>query len=146
MDPIRLVPLLCAALALSGPVGAAEPRSYLDPALEWAGCPDFMPEGCSIAVVHGDPAGAQSDVFFRVPAGAQIPLHWHSAAERMLLVDGRLRVQYDGRAAATLAPGTYAYGPARLPHSAVCEGTQACVLFIAFDGPVDAHEGRPGPE
>lgn len=102
-----------------------------------------MPERCAIAAVHGDPAGNQSDVFFRVPPKAEIPLHWHSAAERMVLVDGRLRVSYDGQAPGTLTPGTYAYGPARLAHSATCESEQPCVLFIAFDGPVDAYAGRP---
>lgn len=139
----------CAAalLALSGTAHPADPpapsRSFQDPALKWGPCPDFMPEGCAITVVHGDPAGDEADVFFRVPARAAIPLHWHSAAERMVLVAGRLTVRYDGQRPVTLTPGTYAYGPARLAHSATCEGAQPCVLFIAFDGPVDAHAGRP---
>lgn len=125
---------------------AALSRSFEDPSLAWGDCPGFMPEGCAIAVVHGDPAGKESDLFFRVPAGSEIPLHWHTQAERMLLVDGRLQVRYDGREPITLAPGTYAYGPARLPHSATREGDRPCVLFIAFDGPVDAHPGRPAPD
>lgn len=142
-----------AAALSAGVAAAAEPtapaapaRSFEDPALQWGDCPGFMPDGCAIAVVHGDPAGDDADVFFRVPAGAEVPLHWHSAAERMVLVDGRLRVRYDGHAPVALTPGTYAYGPARLPHSASCEDgddARPCVLFIAFDGPVDAHAGRP---
>jgi hypothetical protein len=45
--------------------------------------------------------------------------------------------------AATLTPGMYADGPARLAHKASCLGEQACTLFIAFEGPVDAvpHSG-----
>lgn len=139
-----------AAFGPAGGVSAADPaapaRSFQDPALQWNDCPDFMPEGCAISVVHGDPAGNESDVFFRVPAKAEVPLHWHTAAERMVLVDGRLSVRYDGQAPATLLPGTYAYGPARVAHSATCESAQPCVLFIAFDGPVDAHAGRPAAE
>jgi quercetin dioxygenase-like cupin family protein len=139
-----------AAFGLPGRAIAADPvapaRSFQDPALQWGDCPDFMPEGCAISVVHGDPAGEESDVFFRVPAKAEIPLHWHSEAERMVLVDGRLSVRYDGQAPVTLTPGTYAYGPARLAHSATCESAQPCVLFIAFDGPVDAHAGRSAAE
>lgn len=149
MHPIQLIPKAIAcglsAMALCGQAIAADPaapsRSYQDPALQWTDCPEFMPKGCAIAVVHGDPAGQESDLFFRVPSKAEIPQHWHSAAERMVLVDGRLHVSYDGRAPATLTPGTYAYGPARLAHSATCESEQSCVLFIAFDGPVDAHAG-----
>lgn len=154
MHPIRVPTLVLAcglaALAASIRLPAAEPaamsRAFDDPALEWGGCPEFMPEGCAIAVVRGDAAGEESDLFFRVPANAEIPLHWHSEAERMVLVDGRLQVRYEGREPVTLAPGTYAYGPARLPHSARCESARPCVLFIAFDGPVDAHAGRPAAE
>ena len=46
----------------------------------------------------------------------------------------------------TLAPGTYAYGPAGLPHRASCTSPEPCPLFIAFEGPVDVlpHEGDIG--
>lgn len=37
-----------------------------------------------------------------------------------------------------LRPGTYAYGPAHLPHVATCLSKEPCVLFIAFVEPVDA--------
>jgi len=37
-----------------------------------------------------------------------------------------------------LEPGTYAYGPAGLPHTARCQADEACVLFIASEEPVDA--------
>jgi len=37
-----------------------------------------------------------------------------------------------------VTPGEYAYGPAKLPHEATCTSTTPCVLFIAFEGPVDA--------
>ncbi len=47
-------------------------------------------------------------------------------------------VQYDGQEAIILTPGTYAYGPPQLPHSAICQSEEPCVLFIAFEEPVDA--------
>jgi hypothetical protein len=53
-------------------------------------------------------------------------------------------VTYDGQAPATLRPGHYAFGPARLPHAARCAaGSAACVLFISFEAPVDAQPGGP---
>ena len=61
-------------------------RSFQDPALEWGACPELMPKGCGIAVVRGDPAAEEADVFLRVPPKAQIPLHWHTTAERIVLV------------------------------------------------------------
>lgn len=50
-----------------------------------------MPKGFELAVLHGDPAQPNADVFFRIPAKAQIPNHWHSSAERMVLVEGYWR-------------------------------------------------------
>ena len=94
--------------------------------------------GNRTAVLQGDPAQPNADVFFQVPGGAVIPSHRHTSAERMVLVEGRLRVQYRGQPAATLEPGGYAYGPAGRSHEATCESTGPCTLFIAFEGPVDA--------
>jgi quercetin dioxygenase-like cupin family protein len=113
-------------------------RAADDAALQWGGCPDFLPAGCAIAVLHGDPSQPNVDVFLKVPAQARIPQHTHTSAERMVLVAGELQVTYDGQAATRLVPGTYAYGPAGRPHSAVCVSDAPCVLFIAFESPLDA--------
>jgi uncharacterized RmlC-like cupin family protein len=56
----------------------------------------------------------------------------------MVLVAGELHVTYLGQDAAILKPGTYAYGPAKRPHSGLCASAVPCVLFIAFESPVDA--------
>jgi quercetin dioxygenase-like cupin family protein len=113
-------------------------RSAQDAQLQWGPCPPFMPAGCGLAVLHGDPAKPNADVFLKVPAKAAIPEHWHTSAERMVLVAGELSVHYQGQAKVVLKPGMYAYGPAKLPHSAACVGSTACVLFIAFESAVDA--------
>ena len=113
-------------------------RSAQDAQIQWGPCPPFMPAGCGLAVLHGDPAKANADVFLRLPGNASIPEHWHTSAERMVLVAGELSVSYQGQPTAVLKPGMYAYGPSKLPHSASCVGTTSCVLFIAFESPVDA--------
>jgi quercetin dioxygenase-like cupin family protein len=105
-----------------------------------------MPAGCGLALLHGDPTKANADLFFKVPANAAIPEHWHTSAERMVLVAGELSVTYKGQAKVVLKPGMYAYGPAKLPHTASCAGGASCVLFIAFESPVDAVPGVPPPE
>lgn len=134
--------VLSALLAFWSPFTlAGEPAlafTFEDPQLKWGPCPDFIPKGCEIAVLHGDPAKENADVFFKVPANFTIPRHWHTSAERMVLVSGELRVTYEGQATTTLKPGTYAYGPAKLPHDAVCGNGPPCVLFIAFEAPIDA--------
>lgn len=133
------------AVALAEP-GGAEASSWRhdDPALQWGPCPEFLPEGCAIAVLQGDPAEPNADVFFKVPGGADIAAHWHTSAERMVLVSGRMTVQYEGQPSVQLERGSYAYGPARAVHSARCAEGEDCVLFIAFEHPVDAVPVEPG--
>ena len=109
-----------------------------DVQLKWGPCPPFLPNGCAIAVLHGDPAKDNVDVFFKVPAKSTIPIHWHTSAERMVLVAGELHVTYDGQKMVILKPGTYAYGPAKRTHSGFCASSDPCVLFIAFESPLDA--------
>ena len=134
------------SLGLAGPVALAqapipEPaltQTFDDVQLKWGPCPAFLPKGCAIAVLHGDPAQDNLDVFFKVPGGSTVPLHWHTSAERMVLVAGELHVTYDGQKTAILRPGTYAYGPAKRPHDGFCASSEPCVLFIAFESPLDA--------
>ncbi len=120
-------------------------NTFKDAQLKWGPCPAFIPKGCQIAVLHGDPSKDNADVFFKVPANFDIPDHWHTSAERMVLVSGKLRVTYDGQEPVTLRPGMYAYGPAKVSHKASCAKGTPCVLFIAFESSVDAFptENKP---
>lgn len=142
------VALLASPLAMADKP-AADPVlvfTFKDPGLKWGPCPPFIPKGCEIAVLHGDPAKPNVDVFFKVPGGSSIPEHWHTSAERMTLVSGELKVTYQGQEATTLKPGMYAYGPPKVPHKATCAKGDPCVLFIAFESPLDAvpteHAGK----
>ena len=131
---------LSLAIMLSG-ASLANPAQALSPddsTLTWGPCPSFLPAGCQIAVLNGDPGKPNADVFFKVPAKSTLPAHWHTSAERMVLVAGELRVKYDGQAPALLKPGSYAYGPPKVAHSGECVSDVPCVLFIAFESPVDA--------
>lgn len=151
--------IVASAAAAQAPPPAAAPAPAAGPAVEraitvsfdadalaWGACPPLMPEGCAIAAVHGDPSRPNADIFFRVPAGSTVPRHWHSSAERMVLVSGAMTVDYDGQEPITLKTGSYAYGPAKLPHAAVCAPGAPCVLFIAFEGPVDVLSDESGEE
>jgi len=109
-----------------------------DEDLQWGPCPEFMPESCGLAVLQGDPEARNADVFLRLRGNTAVAHHWHTSAERMVLVAGEMEVNYDGQDPVTLTAGTYAYGPARLPHSTYCRSEEDCVLFIAFEEPVDA--------
>jgi quercetin dioxygenase-like cupin family protein len=129
--------ITCAFAQVPAPEQALA-QSANDAQLEWAPCPFFLPPGCAMAVLHGDPTEENLDVFFKVPAQSTIPLHWHSSSQRMLLVAGELELTYDGQKTAVLTPGTYAYGPAKRPHRGYCASANPCILFIAFELPLDA--------
>lgn len=134
--------LLVLLLATGTPAMAGDDKAFIrqfqDANLEWGSCPAFMPESCGLAVLQGDPGERDTDVFFRLRSGTTAPHHWHTSAERMVLVAGKMWVHYDGQEPVVIRPGNYAYGPPELPHVARCESEQDCVLFISFDDPVDA--------
>lgn len=136
---IRRAGLLCLLVSSTGRAQELPfALAFKDTAMKWGPCPALFPKGCELAVVHGDPAKPNADVLLKVPPGMVIPRHWHTSAERMVLLSGRLTVSYDGRKPLALKPGAYAFGPAKLPHEAVCAKGTPCVLFIAFEEPVDA--------
>ncbi len=139
--------ILLTAPVFCGTLNAAEPApkveaplaiAQADTQLAWADCPAIFPAGCKLAVLHGDPSQPGADVFLRIPAGYTIPAHSHTSAERMVLVSGQLDVTYAGHPMVSLKTGDYAYGPAKLAHTARCNGSEPCTLFIAFDTAVDA--------
>jgi hypothetical protein len=84
--------LLAAGTGAYGTEPAAEPaiaRTISDPGLQWGPCPEFIPKGCGLAVLHGEPPKPNVDVFLKVPAGMTLPNHKHTSAERMVLVADR---------------------------------------------------------
>lgn len=120
--------------------------SIYDESLEWGPCPEFFPAGCQIAVIHGDPAKPNVDIFFKIPGKYDLPAHWHTSPERMTLLSGSLNVNYRGQPPTELKTGMYAYGPAKAVHDGRCVSDEPCVLFIAFEDPLDAVEFvRPAP-
>ncbi|WP_246474466.1 cupin domain-containing protein [Arenibacter arenosicollis] len=123
---------------LEGELETSLVRTHTDKDLQWGPCPSFMPEGCTISVLHGNPSKNNVDVFFKVPASYEIPEHWHSSAERMILVSGELHVTYEGEKEQIMKVGSYAFGPSTKPHTAKCGDKDPCVLFIAFEEPLDA--------
>ena len=133
------IAMMCASVSWAQ-APAQEPalaRTATDPALQWGACPPFLPAGCGLAVLHGDPAKPNADVFLKLPAKSVIPEHWHTSAERMVLVAGELHITYAGQPITVLRPGMYVYGPAKLSHKGTCASATPCVLFIAFELPVD---------
>lgn len=113
-------------------------RTMNDKDLKWGPCPEIFPKGCEMTVIHGAPSQANADVYMKVPSNYTIPAHSHTSAEHMTLVSGELKVKYQGSEEVTMRNGTYAYGPAGVPHEAKCVSAESCVLSVGFEKPVDA--------
>ena len=144
MKGIVRASLILSIPALASPAAGEQERAQplaipaSDAGLQWGPCPPIFPGACQIAVLHGAPTLPNADIFLRVGPGYVLPLHRHTSAERMVLVSGALQVRYEGTEEVTLTPGTYAYGPPGRAHEGRCVSLDACTLFIAFEGPVDA--------
>ncbi len=117
-------------------------KTHKDPSLKWGPCPELFPKGCEISVLQGDPTKPQADIFLKIPANYQIPSHTHTSPEHMTLVNGEMKIHYEGQDPVTAITGTYLYGPAKAPHKAKCVGNEECVLFISFDAKIDAIKSK----
>ena len=126
-----------APLALAQSGGALTTFKPADASLKWGACPEGLPKGCQVAVLNGDPGKPNADVFLRLPGKAKVPPHKHTSAERIVIMQGTINVTYEGSKPASVGKGAYLYSPAGVVHEATCTSAEACVLFIAFEQPVD---------
>jgi len=149
--PARLACIALLAIivapALAGPAEAQEAPLLLTPdapSLEWFPCGDFIPEECQATILRLGPEGWNSDVLYRIPAGMDLPTHWHTSQERMILISGEFHVDYEGHEPIVMRAGSYAWGPPGVSHSARCANQGTCLLFVAFVDPPDGFplEGR----
>jgi quercetin dioxygenase-like cupin family protein len=70
-------------------------------------------------------------------AGCDVPMHFHSVTEQVMIVNGTMRFQMKGDAMRVLNAGAYATSPARHPHQATC--STDCEFYILSEGPFDIH-------
>jgi len=95
------------------------------------------PAGSESITLHDDPAG--TELFARYPAGHVFAPHWHSANERIVLLEGRMSIQ-DGTAKKSLEPGGFAYLPAKQTQKMACVSSTPCTFYVYWDGKLDFHK------
>ena len=96
----------------------------------------------------GDPPGAESvtlredsktgamELLVRYPAGHVFRPHWHTANERMILLEGRMSMRY-GDKDEFLEPGGYAYLPAKEVQRLACVSRTRCTFYVYWDSKLD---------
>ena len=83
-----------------------------------------------------DPALGGNIGYAKLPPGATLPLHWHSAAEYTVLISGKVQFIVDGKPY-DLEPGGYVVIPAKTNHLAKCAPGAECILLTRRGGPID---------
>ena len=132
-----LAVLVVAALGRSVPAHAADEMITLDPqALKFTPIPD-MPACATAAILRGNPRTGPAWVLLKLGSGCQVPWHWHTANETLLVVSGRGKLEMKDGRPLEFAPGAYASLPSHHVHRARC--TRACLLFNGADAAFDIH-------
>ena len=133
--------LYVALAAVSGVVPAhaedTEQMVTLDPQkLEFTPIPD-MPACASAAILRGNPRYGPAWVLLKLASGCEVPWHWHSANETLVVISGRGAVSMKEGPPLRFVPGAYASLPSHHMHQASC--SRACLLFNGADAAFDIH-------
>lgn len=96
------------------------------------------PAGSESVVIREDAKTGALDLLVRYPAGHVFAPHWHSANERIVMVEGRLVLRGEAGEKAVEAGG-FAFLPAKDVQRMSCEGKGRCTFYISWDGPLDFH-------
>jgi quercetin dioxygenase-like cupin family protein len=96
-----------------------------------------LPKCATGSVQNGDPSKGGSVILLKSAAGCNIPWHWHTANEQLMVVTGSAKVAMKDGSPATIHSGDYLSLPAKNPHQFSC--TAACNLFIVSDAAFDIH-------
>jgi len=89
------------------------------------------------SVQSGDPAKGPFILLAKAAAGCTIPWHWHTGAERLMIVSGVADVEMKDGKPVRLQAGAFAALPAHHVHQFRCE--RDCVFYIDSDAAFDIH-------
>jgi glyoxylate utilization-related uncharacterized protein len=142
MTPKIWIPLLTLALSAllysHADTSRSVKRILANPgSVKWEASTD----GSESATLREDPKTGAVELFARYPAGHVFPPHWHTANERIVLIEGRLSIE-DSDAQRLIEPGGYAYLPATEVQSMTCASQARCSFYVFWDAPLDFHPAK----
>lgn len=136
----KLFVLLLAALAASFALAQGGSGAVNATDLQWGPVPAFLPTGAEITVLDGDPSQAvRITLRLRMPAGYEIPAHWHPTQEDVTVLSGSLNVGMgdvlDKAASTALTPGGFVALPAEMNHYVWTD--EETVVQVHMNGPFE---------
>lgn len=96
------------------------------------------PAGSESVFLREDPQSGAMELLVRYPAGHVFAPHWHSANERIVLLEGRLSLR-QGDTEKFLEPGGFAFLPAKEVQRLSCTSKTRCMFYVYWDGKLDNH-------
>src|SRR5215467_14497131 len=102
--------MLMAGLSLSQSGSKAVIANYA--AAKWVHEPNDPP-GSESVTLREDPQTGALELLVRYSAGHVFRPHWHTANERMVLIEGRMSLRQGDAPETILEPGGFAFLPAR---------------------------------
>jgi len=96
-----------------------------------------LPSCVTAAVQHGDPLKGAAILVGKVTAGCNIPWHWHTYAENLVLISGSGKAEMKDGTTHVLRSGDFAHLPGKQTHQFTCP--VACTLYIMPEGAFDIH-------
>ncbi|MBZ5696455.1 MAG: hypothetical protein LAN36_13985 [Acidobacteriia bacterium] len=137
MKTLRLSLLLCAtALVCAAQNPGMQPKMENPADMKFINIPN-VPTCLTASIERGDPFKEPFTIFVRGTAGCDVPLHFHSAAEQVMMVGGTGRMLMKGEKPRILRAGGFALAPARHAHHFTC--VTACQFYLSGDGAFDIH-------
>ena len=122
MNTPRLRAVAFALVAMSGSslLMAGDPPGPMQPEeIKWGAAPPVLPAGAELAVLAGDPAkSGPVTMRLKMPAGYEIPAHWHPTDERLTVISGHFAIgmgdALDKKKSKTLKASGYGIAPANM--------------------------------
>jgi len=136
-SPIKLAGLVVAAGILLAQTSGNSPVISNQKDAVWT--PESGTPGADGALLREDPVTGGLELFVHYPAGHVSAPHWHSANERIILIEGALSIQV-GDVRQELQPGGYAFLPAKQVQTMSCGAASRCGFYVYWDGKLDNHK------
>lgn len=130
------------SLILAVPLAAtAQTMTHTSPATSRFGPNPALPACITLALEDGNP-GTGSAIFLLKAAGhCDIPWHWHTANERLIILSGAARLEMKGSPAVVAHHGDLVVMPAKHPHHFTSQGSTE--FYLLTDAPFDIHYVNP---
>jgi quercetin dioxygenase-like cupin family protein len=137
MKAFRVCLLLCAsALPCTAQSTSPQPKIENVSDMKFVAFPN-VPTCFTGAVEHGDPSSGPSTFLVKGTRGCEVPMHFHTPTEQVVMVSGTARMEMKGDQPRIMKAGAFATTPPRHPHHFTC--TSACQFYVISDGAFDIH-------